>query len=309
VPSGRASVSAAPLLEPAIPHDWFADLGAFDIAMRLILGAVIGFLIGLTGVGGGSMVIPALTLGLGLPPAIAVPTANFFSFLTKISAFATHWKLRTIAWRPVAIFLVGAAPGTVLASWLVKSLVGPQDELANQILLWLVFAVVVVSILLLLGARRRRALEEIDPADDEPEPATPTPPAPRPLGWRGVLAGLAVGLVIGSTSVGGGVVVIPLLALCFAMPMERNVGSSIAIALALTLVATIAYVVLPGPGGQAGSAVDKPTGILMALGALGGVIGGSVLAKKMPESRLHRTVVGTMCLAAGLIALKGLEIV
>lgn len=287
---------------------YFVGLDAGAVGARLILGAVIGFLIGLTGVGGGSMVIPALTLGLGLPPAIAVPTANFFSFLTKISAFATHWKLKTIAWLPVGTFLIGAVPGTAVASWLVKKLVGPEDRLGNQILLWLVFAVVAASILLLLQARRRRrALAEIEPeTTDEDKTPTKDTTLPVAFSWRGVGAGLIVGLVIGSTSVGGGVVVIPLLALCFALPMEKNVGSSIALALCLTLVATLAYVFLPGE--SPGSAVDKPTAILMAVGSLGGVVGGSVLAKKLSESRLHRAVIGVMCLAALLIALKGLGV-
>ncbi len=69
--------------------------GVTSIIVQLILGVVIGFSIGLTGIGGGVLVLPSLTLILGLPPSVAAGTASLYAFLTKIQATVEHFRLKT----------------------------------------------------------------------------------------------------------------------------------------------------------------------------------------------------------------------
>jgi len=95
------------------------DFGVIEIASRLLVGGAIGFCIGLTGVGGGILMLPALTLLFGMDPVTAVGTASFYSFLTKASATWHHVKLKTIEWKIALRFLVGAVPANIgIALWI-----------------------------------------------------------------------------------------------------------------------------------------------------------------------------------------------
>ena len=73
-----------------------SDLSITFVILRVIVGAVIGFCIGMTGVGGGAIVVPTLTSGFGLPPSMAVGTASLYTLITKIFATATHIRLKTM---------------------------------------------------------------------------------------------------------------------------------------------------------------------------------------------------------------------
>ena len=72
----------------------FFGLSLLELAGRLVLGILIGFCIGMTGVGGGVLVLPALTILLRMNPVVAVGTASFYAFLTKVSATFHHIKLK-----------------------------------------------------------------------------------------------------------------------------------------------------------------------------------------------------------------------
>ncbi|HIG47205.1 MAG TPA: hypothetical protein EYQ20_12540, partial [candidate division Zixibacteria bacterium] len=110
------------------------DLDVPMIAVKLLTGLVIGASIGLTGIGGGVLVLPTLTLLFGLPPTVAVGTANLYSFLCKLSATYFHYKQKTIAFGTSGYFLMGAIPANLAVSigltWYAASL--QEDEAAWQ---------------------------------------------------------------------------------------------------------------------------------------------------------------------------------
>ena len=89
------------------------DLSVWQMVLRVVIGAVIGFLIGLTGIGGGVLVMPALTVFLGLPPTTAVGTASLYAFLTKIMAAVKHISLKNVDFRTCGCLLLGALPANV----------------------------------------------------------------------------------------------------------------------------------------------------------------------------------------------------
>ena len=108
------------------------DLDVPMIAVKLLTGLVIGASIGLTGIGGGVLVLPTLTLLFGLPPTVAVGTANLYSFLCKLSATYFHYKQKTIAFGTSGCFLIGAIPACIHRPHLVRGIApGRRGRLAG----------------------------------------------------------------------------------------------------------------------------------------------------------------------------------
>lgn len=270
----------------------FIDMSLFDFVVRIILGLVIGFFIGLTGVGGGVLVLPALTIILGIDPIKAVGTTSLYAFLTKISATFHHAKLKTIDWGTSIRFLVGAIPANIVISlWISKQ--GANDSFQHGLKLFIVGVVFFSVFLMILNMvkQSRTALES-----EERSLADRITGHALLRNGLSVLMGAIVGGLIGATSIGGGVLIVPILIILFNLPASRTVGSSIFIAVVLTLVTSIIY----GKGGE----MDKPTAIIMAVGSLAGVYYGSKLSTKIPEKLLQSIVVGLILVAAFLMLLN-----
>jgi len=265
----------------------FLDLSLIEIAGRLLIGAGIGFCIGLTGVGGGVLMLPALTLLFGMDPVTAVGTASLYSFLTKVSATWHHFKLKTverkIAWR----FLIGAVPANIgVALWISSH---GSDETFNQSLKAFIAGVVCFSLLVMLA---NSLIKRTGPALRFGEHTLAHYLANHPALLHGVniAIGAVVGSLIGATSIGGGVLIIPALIIVFGLSASRTVGTSIFITVVLNLITATIY------GGS--KAVDIPTVMVMAVGSLVTVYYGSKLAVRFPDRLLKFIVLGLMLVTA-----------
>lgn len=266
-----------------------------DIVGRLLLGLGIGFCIGLTGVGGGVLVLPALTLVLRMNAVMAVGTASLYAFLTKVSATFHHAKLKTIDWTLSLLFLAGAIPVNFLvANWISGQGANEAFTAAlKKFIVGVVFFCVAVMIYNLVSQIRnhKAGSTKAQLADHI---------AKRPLFRRalGVLMGGVVGALIGATSIGGGVLIVPMLMILFGLEARRTVGSSIFIAVVLTLVTSMSYF-----SGE--NSMDAVTAIMMAAGSLVGVPFGSKLSVKMPEKTLQVIVIGIILVAAVMMLFNG----
>ncbi len=276
------------------------DLSVLQMALRVVIGGVIGFMIGLTGIGGGVLVMPALTVFLGLTPTMAVGTASLYAFLTKIMAAVKHISLKNVDFKTCGSLLLGALPANVAVAMAInmyrEANAGDEELLARFEggLNMLIAAVIITSAFILIMNLRKKANEH---GEEEPSPlARLTRKSTAATVVAGILSGALVGALIGSTSVGGGVVLIPILISVFALSPNRTVGSSIIIGVALTLVTAIVF-------GKSGS-LDVFTAILMAAGSIAGVIPGSKLAATLPQKTMKRIMVG-MVLIAGALMLAG----
>src|SRR6201993_190600 len=83
------------------------------LAAKILVGFVVGVLIGLTGVGGGVLLLPVLIFGLRVPPIIAVGSDALFNFFTKIPASLMHLKKGTVRRKVVIALAVGSIPGSI----------------------------------------------------------------------------------------------------------------------------------------------------------------------------------------------------
>lgn len=261
-------------------------LGIGEIALRLAMGAVIGFGIGLTGVGGGVLGLQATTLVLKMDPIVAVGTTSLYIFLTNISASFHHAKLKNIAWNAVVRILAGAIPANILVSrWISGqgSNAGFKDSLKTFIIFIVFFSVGIMTVNAINTLRKKATEEELQLASKIQQHWI----------FRNVLCvllGALIGGLIGATSVGGGVLIVPMLIIVFGLSAARTVGSSTFIAMVLTLLTALVY----GKGG----ALEAPTAIVMAIGSLGGVRHGTRLSVKLPDQLLRLIMIGIILAAA-----------
>ncbi|MDH4129520.1 MAG: sulfite exporter TauE/SafE family protein [Spirochaetota bacterium] len=259
------------------------------IVEKLIFGAVLGFAIGLTGIGGGVFVLPMLSIFLKLPISVAIGTASFFTFIAKIFATTEHFRRKTINFRVSFLFLLGAVPGNILSSVVINSLVSKykdKTELIHSLQNNLKIAVIVIMVLSLIVIFIQYFLKISDQKEIKEEKT-----------WGNItkliLFGLIVGIIIGSTSIGGGILIVPILIIFFGITTKNTVGTSIFIGVISTLVTTIIY----GGNGQ----VEFETAGIMWIGSLGGVYFGSLLCHKISEKLLKIIVLGVVLLSTGLM--------
>ena len=257
-----------------------------DILLRLAMGALIGFCIGLTGIGGGILGLQAMTLVFGLNPITAVGTTSLYIFLTNISASFHHARLGNISWSAVVRILIGAIPANILVSrWISGQ--GNNLEFKHNLRIFIVCIVFFSVAMMIVNAvkKMRKAVEE--------EERTLAHKIQSHWVLRNLLSiflGALVGALIGASSIGGGVLIVPMLLMVFGLSASRTVGSSIFIAMLLTLSTALVY----GKGGE----VDFFTAVIMATGALLGVRQGTRLSKKLPDHHLRLVMIALVLFAA-----------
>ncbi|MXX04683.1 MAG: sulfite exporter TauE/SafE family protein [Gemmatimonadetes bacterium] len=282
------------------------DLDVLKTVVQLVSGALIGACIGMTGIGGGVLLLPVLTLGFGLPSTVAVGTAHLYSCLCKLPAVFFHFRQGTIRFRTSAYFLVGAVPVSVTVALWITGYAGDMDptdpawhELQTN-LRQFIAAVVILSGLLILWHTFVRPVSRAvkDRAAQEEGQAVHRISA-RVTGAKIVLAvalGAVIGGLIASTSVGSGILIVPLMIIVYRLTAVDTVGSSIFIALVLTLMGSIIY--------AGSSQLDLAIAVTMAAGSLVGVPLGVRMSRRVPERYLQITITG-LVLVAGLIMLTG----
>lgn len=272
------------------------DVDVLTTVVQLAAGALIGACIGMTGIGGGVLILPVLTLGFGLPPTVAVGTAHLYSCLCKLPAVFFHFRQGTIRFRTSAYFLVGAVPATIAVALWITGYAGAMDpadpawlELQTN-LRQFIAAVVILSGLLILWHMFMRTGSHAAPGRRTPARVT---------GAKVLLVavlGAVIGGLIASTSVGSGILIVPLMIIIFRLTAVDTVGSSIFIALTLTLTSSIIY--------AGSSQLDLAIAVTMAAGSLVGVPLGVRMSRRIPERYLQITITA-LVLAAGAIMLFG----
>lgn len=248
-------------------------------------GFAVGLLVGMTGVGGGSLMTPLLILLFGVHPATAVGTDLLYAAATKTGGSLVHGIARTIHWPIVIRLACGSLPASALTLLALSSLnldSAFARSLINSVLCVALFLTAVALIF------RTAIMNRYRPRFDRLEP--------RNTALVTILVGAALGVLVSISSVGAGAVgVIALLLLYPQLPMARIIGSDIAHAVPLTLVA--------GAGHAMMGTVDwHLMGSLLA-GSLPGIFIGSYCATRVPEMALRLVLAATLIVVAGKLAL------
>ena len=213
-------------------------LDILEIAVRLVFGLLIGFCIGLTGIGSGVLVLPVLTMLFRMNAVMAVGTASLYAFLTKVSATFHHARLKNIDWKLCSFFLYGAVPvNLAVAQWVSRQ--GGDADFSRQLrqfIAGVVCGCTVVMALNLIGQIRHR--RKSDRSGRLAGFVTG-----RPLLRRGLSAviGGVIGALLAATSIGGGVLLLPILLVVFGCNARTTVGCTIFIAVVLNMLTAVNY--------------------------------------------------------------------
>jgi uncharacterized membrane protein YfcA len=243
-------------------------------------GFAVGLLVGMTGVGGGSLMTPLLILLFGIHPATAVGTDLLYAAATKTAGSLMHGFARSIDWRIVRRLASGSVPATCITLLILSQLNLDSEAVGNLITLVLGVALFVTASVLVLGQPIVEWYRAHVGSLSEERTALAT-----------VLVGVTLGVLVSISSVGAGAIgVIALLLLYPGLPMVKIVGSDIAHAVPLTLIA--------GMGHWMMGSVDWHIIMSLLAGSLPGIFVGSYFAIRVPERALRLVLATTLFVVA-----------
>ena len=255
----------------------------------IVFGLGVGILVGLTGIGGGSLMTPLLLIVIGTQPVVAVGTDIAYGALTKTVGGWQHLRSGTVDLGVSAWLAFGSVPGAIGGVIVVESLPSPPDKA----LLWGVAIALGFTALITLA----RALFIRDVASKERESVPLTARAKA----TAVGLGLVLGFILGVTSVGSGALIGLALILVFRLTPHRVVGTDVFHAAVLLWAAGIAHVI-------AGN-VDYGLMGNILLGSIPGVLVGERLARTVPAAGLRPALGATMLAASlGVASKAGLDL-
>jgi uncharacterized membrane protein YfcA len=249
----------------------------------IAFGLGVGVLVGLTGIGGGSLMTPLLVLFVGVPPVVAIGTDLAYGAVTKTVGGWRHWRKGTVDLGVSMWLAVGSVPGALVGVWLLDRLHAAYGKsFEPTLLVSIAVALIIVAVTILgralfmptLVARERHAVEQ----------TTRTK-------VTAVLIGAVLGLILGVTSVGSGALIGLALILVFQLTPHRVVGTDVFHAAILLWVAGLAHWV-------SGNVDFLLMGTIL-LGSVPGVLIGTQLIGHV-SARALRPVLGCVLLASAL---------
>lgn len=251
-----------------------------------LAGAFVGFLVGLTGVGGGSLMAPLLILLFHRDAAVAVGTDLWFACITKSVGGFIHHRYGSRDWKIVARLAAGSLPAAALTVWWLATY--HHGHLQSRVLLNLLGGMLLLTAVLMLLKHEivrplRRARIALEPVIHKMRSGQVT---------LTVLGGAGVGALVTLTSIGAGAIVAVMLALVYPLRLDAKkiVGTDIIHAIPLTLVAGL---------GQAW--LGNVDGWLLAsllIGSIPGIVAGSLLAGRISDHLVRYALAAMLVVSA-----------
>jgi uncharacterized membrane protein YfcA len=262
-----------------------------DPILYVAAGLFVGVVVGLTGVGGGSLMTPILVLLFGQSPAVAVGTDLLFAATTKVAATASFGYSRRVDWRIVGRLALGSVPGAIAVVcwfWLTPRSESGVDQVISHFLA-IILVVTAVGLVLQDSLQRlgvRLAVTSFERAEHWKPALT-------------VLTGLALGVAVSLTSVGAGA--LGTVALLYLYPLrltaDRLVATDIAHALPITIIAGLGHAAL--------GHVNLPVLAYLLLGSVPGVLIASRTTIRLPQAFTRALIAIALVVVGGRILLGG----
>ena len=254
--------------------------------IHIAAGALVGLIIGLTGVGGGSLMTPILVLGFGISPAIAVGTDLLYAALTKCSGIYFHQKNRTVDWKIVLLLGSGSIPSSIITISFLEHLKSTGFNYDDIIILTLGVMLILTSFIILI---KNRLISFIH-ANHADSYLVNFVRNYRPQ--ITILCGCLLGCVVTLSSVGAGAIGSAILFLLYPRKSSISiVGTDIAHAVPLTAIAGLGHL-------HFGS-VDFSLLFGLLAGGVPAIYLGSLIGKKLPDKVL-RPLIALLLLAMGI---------
>ncbi len=261
-------------------HDFITTLNP----LYSLSGFFVGLLVGFTGVGGGSLMTPLLVLLFGIHPTTAVGTDLLYAGITKSGGTVVHGLHGSVDWRVTRRLATGSVPSTIL-TLLALAHLGKQSEAAGHVITTVLgFALILTAISLLFRRWLLTHLAQfVESLPDER------------IHLLTILLGAILGVLVSLSSVGAGAIGVTVLILLYPkLPVARLVGSDIAHAVPLTLIA--------GAGHWFLGSIDWSLLVSLLIGSLPGIAIGSHFAARVPDRVLRPLLAGTLAVVGGKLA-------
>ena len=258
--------------EMVFPHiDWLFSFS----------GLCVGVLVGLTGVGGGSLMTPLLVLLFGVHPATAVGTDLLYAAVTKTAGTFAHGIQGSVDWRITGRLATGSLPATI-ATLIALHHYGVHQRGSGGVIQAVLGVALLITAVSLIFRPQLAAFAARHAGELSESRATVLT----------IAVGVVLGVLVSMTSVGAGAIGVTALLLLYpSLPTSRIVGSDIAHAVPLTLVAGIGHWIL--------GSVDVAMLLSLLVGSIPGIAMGSYLSSRAPEGLLRKILAATLLLVGG----------
>ena len=255
----------------------------------ILAGVLVGFCVGLTGVGGGSLMTPILISLFRIEPHIAIGTDLLYAAISKFCGSMVHAKKLNIVWPIVLWLALGSIPASIITHWILDNYLSGSTHYKAVLTTVLGFMLTLTGISIVFRAQiekffakyRKGQISELEQNLDIKGKKT-----------YGVIMGIVLGIFVTLSSVGAGAFGIMALILMFPnLPMIRIIGSDVVHAVLLTSVAGFAHM-------TSGNVDFHLLGWLL-VGSIPAIIIGTLISSRLPE-RLIRKILGIMLFALGI---------
>ena len=245
----------------------------------IFAGFAVGLLVGLTGVGGGSLMTPILLIFFNVKAAVAVGTDLLYASITKTAGIFAHGKLGNIDWHIVKLLAYGSVPASIVTTLYLRTLDVASESAVSEIKFWLGIALLLTSLSVLFRTQLAKLSKTGHWVSPQYTPALT------------VILGVILGFLVTLTSVGAGALgVTALLILYPKAHITKIVGTDVAHAVPLTMVAGLGHVTL--------GTVDYGLLGTLLIGSIPGIWIGSHLSSKVAEHWV-RTVLALILVYVG----------
>ncbi|EEY78067.1 hypothetical protein HMPREF0012_00936 [Acinetobacter calcoaceticus RUH2202] len=260
--------------------------GAFEF---ILAGMLVGFCVGITGVGGGSLMTPILISLFRIEPHIAIGTDLLYAAISKFCGSMVHARKLNIVWPIVLWLAVGSIPASFVTSWVLEHYLSQSTHYKAVLTMVLGFMLTLTGVSIIFRSRiekffNRFRSKEVTQTENEQL-------AIHHKRLYIIIMGIILGVFVTLSSVGAGAFGIMALVIMFPnLPMIRIIGSDVVHAVLLTLVA--------GLGHMSAGNVDFTLLMWLLVGSIPAIIVGTLISSRMPE-RLIRKILGITLFALG----------
>lgn len=255
------------------------------IAGRVVVGFVVGTLVGLTGLGGGMVLLPVLISVLGIPPIVAVGSDAVINCVTKIGAGGLHWRQGNVSWPLVLSLAYGSMPGAIIGVSLLARVRSSYGDGVNDFLRVAIGALlIVIPVGYLFKFRSPSALISFSELHE------------KKYRFGVTVIGFCAGILVGLTSIGSGSVILMLLLVFYGFPPAMMVGTDIIHAVLLAGLTGLLQFKLGN--------VDLVLVLCVLVGSVPGGLLGAYLTSRVSASRLKQ-ILCALLMAVGAKMLWG----
>lgn len=263
--------------------------GAFEF---ILAGMLVGFCVGITGVGGGSLMTPILIGLFRIEPHIAIGTDLLYAAISKFCGSMVHAKKLNIVWPIVLWLAVGSIPASFGTTWVLEHYLSQSTHYKAVLTMVLGFMLTLTGVSIIFRSRIEKFFSKFrNKESTHAEHAENEQLAVQNKRTYIVIMGIILGVFVTLSSVGAGAFGVMALVIMFPnLPMIRIIGSDVVHAVLLTLVA--------GLGHMSAGNVDFMLLMWLLVGSIPAIIIGTLISSRMPE-RLIRKILGITLFALG----------